>query len=211
MSGDQDKLECIRRAIGGDQVALTVLLTESETRLQSRLRPRMPADLRSTLDVDDLLQEIYSDIFRNIERFEPRGEDSFDRWVATIALRRLRAEIRRHRAAKRGGRCTPVRHAGTVADESTVTLLNLIEASDRSPSRTAAGSEAVAAVEAAMGLLPENYRAAVRLVYLEGSTVAEAARALGRSERAIHNLCHKAKEKLRNMLGPQSRYLSSSG
>lgn len=211
MSSDQDRLECIRKAIDGNQVALTILLTESEGRLRNRLGPRIPAKLRSTLDIDDLLQEIYADVFRHIKKFEPSHEDSFDRWIATIGLRRLRTEIRRRRAAKRGGDRVAMQRARADVDESTVTLLKLMESSDRSPSKTAAGREAVVAVQAALEVLPENYQAAVRLVYLEGNTVAEAGKVLGCTERAIHNLCYKAKQKLRDLLGTSSRFLSSNG
>jgi RNA polymerase sigma factor (sigma-70 family) len=96
-------------------------------------------------------------------------------------------------------------------ESSVVMLLDLMAASGRTPSRTIARREAHQAVEAALKVLPEDYREVVRLVYLEGLAVAQAAERMGRTERAIHNLCYKAKRRLREMLGSGSRYLSSSG
>ncbi len=203
--------DLVHRALRGDRLALTVLLTESEDSLRGRLGPRIPPDLRGIFDADDLLQEIYADVFRGIGEFEPRGADSFQRWLATVALRRLRAEIRHHRAAKRGGGWVRVDRIKVAGDESAVTLLKLMEATDRTPSRVAAGKELVSAVQAALTELPDDYRQAVQLVYLEGNPVAEVARTLGRTERAVHNLCHKAKRKLRDLLDNRSRFLSSAG
>ena len=95
-------------------------------------------------------------------------------------------------------------------NHSTVTLIKLIEARDRTPSSIAASHEVNAAVGAALKELPEDYRDAVRMVYLEGLTVAQAAEAMGRTDRAIHNLCFKAKKKLQDLLGSESRFLSRS-
>jgi RNA polymerase sigma factor (sigma-70 family) len=202
--------EMIERALRGDRLALTILLAESEDTLRDRLAPRIPADLQSLFDVDDLLQEIHADVFRGIGDFQARGADSFDRWLAAVALRRLRMEIRRFSAAKRGGGRMRVDRVRDHLDESAVTLLKLLEAADQTPSRVAAGKEAVVAVQAALKELPDDYREAVRLVYLEGQPVAQAALALGRTQRAVHNLCYKAKRKLREMLGTRSHFLSSS-
>ncbi len=202
--------DIVGRAIAGDTVALTVLLTQREDGLRRRLAPKIPADMRDTLGADDLLQDIYCDVFRGIANFESRGAESFDRWLSTVALRRLRAHIRRHRAGKRGGGRARVRRVAATICESSATLLSLIEAADRTPSRKVAGKEAVSAVQAALMQLPEDYREAVRRVYLEGQSVAEVAAALGRTPRAIHNLCHKARLKLRELLGTRSEFLSGS-
>lgn len=210
-SEGEDRSQRIRAAIDGDHLALTLLLTEAEGHLRGRLAGRIPQNLRSVVDVDDLLQEAHADAFRHIGRFELRDEPAFDRWLATLALRRLREKIRRRRTAKRGDGRAAVQRLRPGVDESSIVLLNLIESSDRSPSKSAAGREAMAAVQAALQELPENYRAAVQAVYLDGCTVAEAGRTLGCTERAVHNLCYKAKQRLRDLLGTSSRFLSSTG
>lgn len=199
----------LNRAIAGDTVALTLLLTSGRRALCEFVARRIPADLRGGIDADDTVQEAHAEVFRHIHRFERRGDDSFDRWVRTIALRKLRDAIKMRRADKRGGRNVQVHAAGAGVDESVVMLLDLMAGAEKSPSRCAAGAEAVGAVRAALDLLPVDYREAVTLIYLQGLSVEEAAAKMSRTDRAIHNLCHKAKSRLREILGTQSRFLSA--
>jgi RNA polymerase sigma factor (sigma-70 family) len=130
--------------------------------------------------------------------------------VATIAIRRLRNAIRRDRTAKRGGGRVGQLDAPPIDQASVVALLDLIAGDVETPSRTAAHHEAIDAVQEALRGLPDDYRRAVQLVYIEGASVADAAAMMGRSDRAIHNLCYKAKDHLRGLLGSGSRFLSGS-
>jgi RNA polymerase sigma-70 factor (ECF subfamily) len=204
------QLELVKKAVAGNVAALTVVLTDVHEQLRARLSRRMPRDLRGSVDADDILQEAQVEAYLHIDTFVPRGPDSFYRWVSTIAIRRLRNTIKKQRALKRGGGRLAVSTLPTATESSVVALLNLMAGPDKTPSRTAATQEAVEALEVAMTELPEDYRRAVQLVYIEGCTVAEAAKTLGRTDRAIHNLCYKAKEHLRGLLGSGSRFLSSS-
>ena len=199
MRQSQTRSALLQRAMAGDQPALAALLTDAEDALRRRMTGRIPFGARGVLDCDDLLQEVYTEAFRSISRFESHAPDSFERWLATIALRCLRREIRHLRAAKRGGEWARIRHVANAGD-STVTLLRLIEASDSSPSRKAVGSEEREALHAALEALPTTYAAAVRLVYIEGCTVAQAAQQLKLSEGTVRSLCYRAKIALREAL-----------
>jgi len=189
-------------------VALTLLLTWHHGRLRERLARRVPPDLSGVVDADDILQDAQVAACRNFALFEPRGPDAFYRWVGVIAMRRLRNEIKSHRAAKRGGGRGL---GGGVREESVVALLELMGSPEQSPSQKAARIEAVSAVQEALEQLPAAYRQAVQLVYIDGLSVAQAAAAMGRSERAVHNLCFKSKKYLGELLGSASRFLSQSG
>ncbi len=46
------------------------------------------------------------------------------------------------------------------------------------------------------------------LVHIEGKPVTEAAEALGRTERSIHGLLRRGLEKLREVLGRESQFLT---
>lgn len=203
-------MSLVTRAVAGDEAALTLLLAESAPGLRAYLSGRIPAALRGTIDADDITQDAQVEVFRHIRSFEPRGPGSFDRWVRTIALRELRDVIRARRAARRGGERVAVRAPTTEQEDSMVGLLDVLSGPGASPSRSVARHEAVAAVQAAIEGLPEDYRQAVWLVYIEGQPVSAAAAAMGRTERAIHNLCYKAKDRMRHLLGSQSRFLSGS-
>jgi len=69
--------------------------------------------------------------------------------------------------------------------------------------------EAVALMKQEILALPEHYRRAIELVYLQGRTVAAAAREMGRTERAIHGLCRRGTRLLARRLGSASCYLGS--
>lgn len=200
--------ELVSRAIGGDTAALTLLLTDTYNRLRAHLVRRVPRDLHATVDADDVVQETQIEAFRHIRRFEPRGDDAFYRWLATIALRRLRNAIKARRALKRCGGGLAAGGASPGIEESVVALLDLMAGPGDTPSREVAREEALAAVRAALACLPPAHQEAVRLVYLEGRSVADAAAAMHRTPRAIHNLCGKAKDRLRLILGTRSRFLS---
>lgn len=201
----------IARAVAGDRVALTLLLTETRSGLCGYLASRIPADLKGTLDADDIAQEAHVEVFRHIGDFENRGPGAFERWLRTIALRKLRDAIKMRRADRRGGGRVAVSPFPRHVEDSIVALLDLVAVPGQTPSRSAARHEAVAAVQSALSELPEDYRQAVWMVYIEGRSVASAAEHMGRTERAIHNLCYKAKDRLREHLGSDARFFSSSG
>jgi RNA polymerase sigma-70 factor (ECF subfamily) len=203
--------DLVRRAVGGDTLALKLLLTESRDRLCEHLSNRVPPDLRPSLGVEDVVQEALLEVFRRIETFEVRGPRSFYRWVATIGLNRLRDAIRRERAGKRGGRNRGVATVRPSVEDSSIVLLETLAGPGRTPSRTLARAEAVEAVQAALKQLPEHYRRAIWLVHLESRPVREAAATMGRSERAIHGLCRRGLKLLEGELQSATRFLSSTG
>lgn len=199
------ELELMLKATAGDDAALTVLIAQAHETILGRIRRKIPPDLRGSVGAEDVLQEAQIDVFQHIRAFEPRGAGSFNRWFATIAIRRLRNLIKAQRTLKRGGGQAAV--APGLMESSIVSLLDLMVAPINTPSQSAASHEAVDAVKLALGGLPEDYRQAVQLVYLEGHSVASVAERMNRSERAVHNLCYKAKERLRHVMGSRSRFL----
>jgi RNA polymerase sigma-70 factor (ECF subfamily) len=209
MDTTSDRLELTRQAMAGDIVALKLLLTESHERLTRYLRAKIPADLRATLDAEDVLQEAYVRVFTHIWDFVPGDGQSFDRWVTTIAVRRLRSAIRRQRAFRRSGHGPAAPTGGASPEDSVVALLDLLASPQHSPSRSVARREAVASVKHEILTLPAHYRQAIELVYLQGRTVAAAAHEMGRTPRAIHGLCRRGTRLLAQRLGSASSYLNS--
>jgi RNA polymerase sigma-70 factor, ECF subfamily len=200
--------ELVERAAAGDEVATTVLLSITYSRLQQHLQRRIPRDIQACIDVDDVVQDTQIQVFRNVSTFRSTGPDSFYRWVATVGLHRLRNIIKAQRALKRGRGRTIGGSSGSAETGSSHSLMDWLRGPDNTPSQHASRLEAEDALSASLGGLPEHYRQAVRLVYLEGRSVEEVARIMGRTERAIHNLCHKAKEQLHLAMGSTSRFFS---
>ena len=209
MDTTSDRLEMARHAVKGDTIALKLLLTESHSRLTRYLRLKIPADLRASLDAEDVLQETYVRVFTHIREFVPSDGESFDRWVTTIAVRRLRSAVRRQRTARRSGHRPAAATGGPPPEDSVIAFLELLASPQHSPSRSFARREAVASMRNEILALPAHYRRAIELVYLEGRTVTAAAREMGRTQRAIHGLCRRGTRLLAQRLGSVSCYLSS--
>jgi RNA polymerase sigma-70 factor (ECF subfamily) len=198
--------ERLQQAIAGDQAALEDLLLDAYDILLPRIEHRIPADLRGLLSAEDVLQEAFVDAVSKISTFKPESDGAFVRWVSTIADHRLIDLIRAQRAVKRGGG-----RAAVAADNwssSLTDLLCLVAQHERTPSRSVARHEAVAAISSALEQLSPDYRDVLRLRYIEGLSVSETAERIGRSEQAVQMLCHRALRQLRDVLGPDAEFLS---
>lgn len=211
VSNSTNKHAMVQRAVSGDRSALKLLLTETHLRLRDQIGRRIPANLRRLLDPEDVLQEVHIEVFRRIDVFQPRGTDSFQRWVATIALSRLRNAIKKHRAVKRGGDHMIIGAGDRHLQDSSVALFDQVAGPGKTPSRFMAHDEAVGAMQQAMAALPEQYERALWLVYIEGNTACDAGEKMGRTERAIHGLCRRGLRMLRDQLGEPTNFFSSSG
>lgn len=201
--------ETVIRAIKGDSIALKILLTGVHHQLKQRLGRKIPANLQSLIEPEDVLQEVHVEVFRRISQFKPQGEAAFERWVATIAITRLRNLIKKYRAIKRGGDKVAVDPNGKLF-ESSAALFDRLSGDVRSPSRNVARREAVLAMQVAMTGMPDHYRQAIQLVHLEGKSAKEAAERMDKTERAVHGLLRRGMSLLQQRLGNASMYLSKA-
>jgi len=211
MSGTDEQTELTRRAAAGDELALTLLLQRTRPRLLEYVGRRIPADLRASVGADDIAQQAHVEAYRNVARFTPRGERAFERWLWTIALRKLRDAIRLRRAAKRGGPRAEAALAGAGLEDSIVGLLDVLAGPGRTPSRQVARQEALDAIRAALDALDPPYREAIWLAHIESRPIAEVARHMGRSQRSVHGLLRRGLAQLRERLGRESRFLTVFG
>src|SRR5690349_15544417 len=98
-----EEAELVTRAVAGEQMALNRLLLTHYGPLAARLDKRIPAQMRSLIAPEDILQEVFAEVFQTVAGFKPGSPDAFYKWLATIADHRLLDAVRAHRAAKRGG------------------------------------------------------------------------------------------------------------
>ena len=88
--GERWQIEAwIEAAKGGDQSALTKLMAAFHPHLRRRAEARMDPAIRAVTDPDDILQQVYVDLARRIDRFEDRGPDSFQNWLYAILEQKL--------------------------------------------------------------------------------------------------------------------------
>lgn len=197
------------RAIEGDESALVELLQEHGPRLRTMLQHRIPSRWQSVLSVDDALQETYAEAFLHIRRLEYRGTAAFAKWLSTLATRNLRDALKGLAAEKRGGSRT-FHELGTQGD-SVITLFELVTSRSDSPSRQVALQEASTALKDAMAKLPITYRQVVQLYDLDGLSVDTVAKGIGRTAGAVFMIRARAHDRLAELMGDASRYLSDPG
>jgi RNA polymerase sigma-70 factor (subfamily 1) len=189
---------------GVDPLALQLLLHAERARLRDYVRRHLPIELSAVIDVQDVLQDTYINAFRRMGHFAATDANSVFRWLVTIARHRIAELLRLHRAAKRGrGRSKDV----GADDESLIQSLSQLAVYQRTPSRSAAAHEFLAAVEQSLRRLPDLYRDAVNLRYVQGLTPGEIASKIGRSERAVHMLCNRGLKAVRLDLRSGSQFL----
>ncbi len=156
----------------------------------------MPPEIKAKSSPEDVLQEVYVDVFRQIGRFEDRGPHSFLNWLYTILDRKLAATQRAAHAQRRDvGREVP---AAVRADASSYwNLLEQVHAHSGTPSRVYRRREALAAVVTCVSGLSEAHRQVIQLRYVQELPVAEVAKRMGKSEAAVVALTRRALDALR--------------
>lgn len=204
MSAEEEKL--LQEAVEGDRDALASLFKLLGSAIRRRLAGKIPKRWQSVLSEDDVMQQSYSDAFRNIQKFTPQGVGSFVAWMSTLAERNLFDAIKMLEADKRGGSRRRVEWAGN--DESFVLLHEQLAVTSTTPSRHMARNEAVAAVRRALTELPEAYGRVVQMYDLEGRPAAEVAEAMNRTTGAIFMLRVRAHARLQEIMGMRSDFLS---
>ena len=197
--------ELVARAVGGDSDALSTLLQQHAPQIRRELR--LEGQWLSKFDLDDVMQVTFLEAFLHVRRFDPAGPGTFGGWLLRIAQNNLRDLVKESARAKRP---SPAKQAhGAGSDDSYVALVDVLSGTTRAtPSRQVAGREARVALEDAITRLPEVYQEVVRLYDLEGRPAAEVGEAIGRSPGAVYMLRGRAHDRLREILGSESKFFS---
>jgi RNA polymerase sigma-70 factor (ECF subfamily) len=197
MSAGQTEM-WVTAASGGDQLALAKLLAMYHPMLAQRVAGRLEPSLRARLSPDDVLQEVYLQVFRQVSGFEARAPQSFLNWVLTILDHKL---VDLHRSAHREQRDID-RESPAVggATNSYWNLLDHVYRDSTTPSRVVRRDEAISALAACIGELSAAHRQIIELRFLTGMSVAEIAQRLGKSEDAVVALTQRALKALRDAM-----------
>jgi RNA polymerase sigma-70 factor (ECF subfamily) len=188
----------IADAKGGSRSALAKLLAMHDPALRSRAEARMDPAIKAKVSADDILQEVYIDVARRIDRFEDRGPGSFLNWLHGILSQKL---IDAHRAAHRKIRdINREVVVGGFAADSYWNLLEQLYTESGTPSRMVRKEEALGALMSSLSGLSEAHQQVLRLRYLEGLSVTETAQQMGRTEAAVRGLTERATEALRKAM-----------
>ncbi len=193
-------------AVAGDSEALQSLLMAHHKALAAHIDRLLPASARSVVAAEDVLQQTYLKVFQSIGRFEPRGGAAFYGWLRLIAERQL-MDMCRKRNREKLSKQPAHSPAGGDASSSIRGLISLVMGDGPSPGQEVMRDELLGAFQVALAVMPEHYRQALTLRYLEGRPLAEVAVALGATEGAVRGMCHRARQQLREELLRLSRFV----
>lgn len=160
-------------------------------------RLQLGKSFRGKLDASDVVQQTLLEA--HIKRQDFRGSTEEERlaWLRRILVNNLADEIRRLRRAKRG---PEVQLSIDAADESSLHWQASLAAEQSSPSQKAEQNERLLQLADALAALPPSQQEAVVLHHLQGMSLAESAKHMGKSEPAVAGLLHRALQKLREQL-----------
>lgn len=187
MSGARTEQDLIRRARAGDQGAFAELVMAHADRVYGALR-RFGLD---AADADEVAQEVFLRAWRGLARFEERAQ--FSTWLYRIAFNE--AQRRLSRRSLPGAQPAP---EGDAPDP----VAALPEPDESGPQARALAGEFERKLDAALGELPPEWRAAVVLRDIEGLSTHDAAEVVGVGEAAFKSRLHRGRMQLRARLEP---------
>ena len=160
-----DDTDIIARVLGGDHAAFEVLVRRYNQRLYRAAR----AITRNDPDAEDVLQQSWLGVYRNLGQF--RGDASFATWATRIAVHEAIALTRKR----------PI-----VADV-------IDSASDVAPDADLARAQIGALLETCLHNIPQGNREVMVLRDVLELDTAETAACLGLSEEAVRVRLHRAR------------------
>ena len=189
----------VRQARAGDRRAVSLLLATYHAQLRACAIGRMGEILQAAVEPEDVLQQVYLDVIRQIDRFEGDDADTFLNWVLTILDHRI-VDLRRalDRQVHTVGPPRPPAAGGGAA--SCYDLLEQLYAHSGTPSRVIRRDEVVGALLASMSRLSDTHRAVIQLRFLKGLSVMETAKRLQKTEAAVVALTGRALDELRKRM-----------
>ncbi len=167
----------VRRAIRGEPGAANALVVQYQARVFALVSRMLAGRGRAT--VEDVAQETFLHVFRQLAKFDPDGAARLSTWILTIAARRSIDELRRKRPVLLP---EPERAGESRAD-------------DRAIQR-----QTIAAIEGALRELTPELRAAFLLREYHGLEYAEIARSLEIDLGTVKSRLSRARAALREKL-----------
>ena len=178
--------ELVSDLLADEPDALTVLF-QRHSALVFRIARRI---LRNDAEAEDAVQQVFLDMFRAAEQFEP-GKGSFKSWLLMFAYHRTFNSRRQ------------LRTRGFYDSDSIEELpQELIQGARRQ--MPFASNDAVILVEQVLKLIQPRQRRAIELTYYEGLTAEQASEVTGESVRVVRHNLYRGLEKLRTVLCSKS-------
>ena len=187
MANDTDK-ELVRRVQKGDKRAFDLLFS----RYQHKIVSLVGRYLRDAQDVEDVTQEAFIKAFRALPRF--RGESAFYTWLYRIAINTAKNHL-----VARSRR--PPGVDVDVEDAEFMDGADLLKEGE-SPEAALARDELSAAINTAIGQLPDDLRSAVTLREFDGLSYEQIAQIMDCPVGTVRSRIFRARESIDQHIAP---------
>lgn len=177
--------ELVEALLANEPDALTILF-QRHSALVFQIARRI---LRSDVEAEDAVQQVFLDVFRAVQQFAP-GKSSFKSWLLMFAYHRTFNRLRQ------------LRTHGFYHRETAQGLSEQLLAANRQLALTP--TELAVWVEQLLGALPPRQRRVIELTYYEGLTAEEAAKVTGESVRVVRHNLYRGLDRLRSVISRQS-------
>ncbi|MCS6852195.1 MAG: sigma-70 family RNA polymerase sigma factor [Gemmataceae bacterium] len=198
-----DPESLLLRARGGDGSALGALLEQYRSYLTLLARLQIRRRLQGKADPGDLVQETFLAAHCHWGRFRGTSERELIAWLREILAAQLGNLVRRY-LGTRGRDVRLERPLVQELDQSSQCLEAGFIAPQSSPSQQAARREQAVLLANALEQLPPDYREVLILRHLEGLSLPEVARRMGRTLDSVKKLWTRGLARLRVSLGGAS-------
>jgi len=180
----------------GEEAALVEFLQANEPALLAFIRSRIGSQLQKKVEPEDILQEASMEAVRILPQTDLSNWDPLN-WLFQICERKIIDSHRRYFASQK----RDARREAAIPDGSEAAgLADLLAASMTTPSAAFSRDQRQLAVLAALDVLPEEQREALRLRYLVGLSSKEIAKKLGKSDGATRVMISRSLSRLHEML-----------
>ena len=173
----------VARAQEGDRAAFDELVDRYRARVASLLRARLGGYLRTRVDVEDLLQEVFLRAFSCLTQFRWSEDEALFRWLSTIAGNVV------HEIAR-----IEKRELLLPSDEN-------LDTREVSPTRAFARHDRFDRLRTALDGLKPEYREVILLARIQRLPIKDVADRIGRPPRATTQLLLRALKKLKSSFG----------
>jgi|GEM_PF-6232010 len=176
---------------------------EHEPMLRAFIVSQLPQGIRRLIDVDDIIQETYSDAWKHIGDF--RG-GSLPAWLNIVAKRNIIDRIRSLNTRRRGGDVRTWR-LGMGNDSASSGIA--VASPQESPSKGAVAAENRRHLERCIAKLSPRYQLVITRSFFDHRSDQELADELQISKKAVQMLLKRATDKLRDKLLSKVRKLTT--
>ena len=193
MDGQTSTYNLIERFKQGDTEAFSLVFRKYQRRLAVLIHCKMSAELRGTMEVDDILQEVMLIAARDMKQFTYQSPGSLMGWLSRIADHVIVDAARyQNRGKRRAEEMLRFRSESNPGGPEPV--------DSETPSGLFAREETMQNLLKKLDALPAVYREMILLAKFEGLTTKEISERVGKPPESVALLLHRALKRFRQIV-----------